>query len=104
MSVLGKEYYASESKSDMDKFDIQELDMHRSNDYRLAVHISRGKETSHVCANSAPVRAVQWYSTCVCVTVVQHLCVLYSGTAPVCAVQWYCTCVCCTVVPHMCVL
>ena len=58
MSVLGKEYYASESKSDMDKFDIQELDKHRSNDYRLAVHISRGKENSHVCANSAPVHAL----------------------------------------------
>ena len=55
MSVLGKEYYASESKSDMDKFD-----KHRSNDYRLAVHISRGKENSHVCANSAPVHALQW--------------------------------------------
>ena len=54
-------------------------------------------------SGTAPVCAVQWYSTCVCSTVVQHLCVQYSGTAPVCAVPLYRTHRCCTVVQHLCV-
>ena len=35
--------------------------------------------------------------------VVQLMCVQHSGTAPVCAVQWHSTCVCSTVVQHLCV-
>ena len=52
---------------------------------------------------TAPVCAAQWHGTCVCSIVVQHLCVQYSGTASMCAVQWYSTCVCSTVVQHLCV-
>ena len=72
-------------------------------------------------SDTVPVCAGQWYITCVCSTVVQHLvvqysgtapvcstvvrqlCVQYSGTAPVCAVQWYSIHVCSTVVQHLCV-
>ena len=55
-------------------------------------------------SGTAHVHAAQWYSTCVCSTVVQHLCVQYrSGTVLVCAVQWYSTYVCSTVVQHLCV-
>ena len=61
-------------------------------------------DTAPVCAVNVtvPVRAVQWYSICVCSTVVQHLCGQYSCTSPVCAVQWWSTCVCSTVVQHLC--
>ena len=59
--------------------------------------------STHVFSGTALVCAAQWYSPCVCSTVVQHQCVQYSGTALVCAVQWYSTRVCSTVVQHLCV-
>jgi hypothetical protein len=85
-----------------------------SADNRLQNSLQKHWRYEHFClqySGTAPVCAVQWYSTCVCCIAVQHLWVQYSGTAPVCAAQctalvcaaqWYSTFVCSTVVQQFC--